>query len=162
MLAVPEKSVGSTLMLKAHMKTFPSSSVTRIHTKGASRALWIMAEKRYLRSDKKNSYIIFLSHFPNKTNTFDSLYHGRIFGSVPEGPHPLVHHDARVSIDQNPQEEKYDRRDDHHSQGVEFVVLRETRAVEVKAGVELDADESQDDADPIGDGLGVGLEVLQN
>lgn len=61
-LAVPEKSVGSTLILKAHMKTFPSSRVTRIHTKGARRALWIMAEKRYLQYDKSN--IILASNIP--------------------------------------------------------------------------------------------------
>ena len=35
-------------MLKAQMKILPSSRVTRIHTMGASKALWIMAEKRYL------------------------------------------------------------------------------------------------------------------
>lgn len=96
------------------------------------------------------------------SNFFDSLHHRRVFGSVPKGPHPLVHHDACVSVDQNPQEEQYDRWDNHHSQRVELVVLRKTRAVKVKAGVELDADQSQDDADPIGDRLGVGLEVLQN
>lgn len=67
-----------------------------------------------------------------------------------------------MSVDQNPQEEKYDGWDNHHSQRVELVVLRKTRAVKVKAGVELDADQSQDDADSIGDGLRVGLEVLQN
>lgn len=36
-------------MLKAQIKIFPSSKVTRIHTMGASRARWIIAEKRYLR-----------------------------------------------------------------------------------------------------------------
>lgn len=48
LLQIPEKSVGSTLTLKAQMKIFPSSRVTRIHTIGANRALWIIAEKRYL------------------------------------------------------------------------------------------------------------------
>lgn len=38
-------------MLKAQMKIFPSSRVTRIHTMGANSALWIMAEKRYLQED---------------------------------------------------------------------------------------------------------------
>lgn len=47
-MQIPEKSVGSTLTLKAQMKIFPSSRVTRIHTIGANRALWIIAEKRYL------------------------------------------------------------------------------------------------------------------
>lgn len=67
-----------------------------------------------------------------------------------------------MSVDQNPQEEEYNRWDYHHSQRVQFVVLRKTWAVEVKAGVELDTDQSQDDTDPIGDGLRVGLEVLQH
>ncbi len=66
-----------------------------------------------------------------------------------------------MSIDQDPQEEQYDGWDDHHSERVQFVVLRKARAVKVKAGVELDADQGQDDADSIGDGLRVGLEVLQ-
>lgn len=92
----------------------------------------------------------------------DSLHHSRIFGSLPNRSHPLIHHDAGVSIDQDPQEEKDDGRDDHHSQRVPFVVLRQARAVEIKAGVELDTDQSEDDTNPIGDGLRVGLEVLQN
>lgn len=93
---------------------------------------------------------------------FSSLDNSGILRSVAKGPHPLVHHDACVSVDQNPQEEENNRRDDHHSQRVQLVVLGETRAVEVEAGVELDADQSQDDADPVGDGLRVGLEVLQH
>lgn len=97
-----------------------------------------------------------------KRNIFYSLYNSRIFGSVPKGPHPLVHHDACVSVDQNSQEEECNWWDYHHSQRVQFVVLRKTWAVEVKAGVELDTEQSQDDTDPIGDGLRVGLEVLQH
>lgn len=91
---------------------------------------------------------------------FYSLYNSRIFGSVSEGSHPFVHHDACVPIDQNPQEEEYNGWDYHHSQRVQFVVLRKTWAVEIKAGVELDTDQSQDDTDSIGDGLRVGLEVM--
>lgn len=67
-----------------------------------------------------------------------------------------------MSVDQDAQEEEDDGRDRHHSQRVQFVVLRDAGAVEVKAGVELDADQGQDDADPVGDGLRVGLEVLQD
>lgn len=48
---LPEKSTGFTLTLKAQMKIFPSSKVTRIHTIGASMALWIMEENRYLQKD---------------------------------------------------------------------------------------------------------------
>lgn len=92
----------------------------------------------------------------------DSLDHRRVFGSAPHGSHPLVHHDARVPVDQDAQEEEDEGRDDHHSQRVQLVVLRQARAVEVEAGVELDADQGQDDADPVGDGLRVGLEVLQD
>lgn len=110
----------------------------------------IDGQKNYLCASKLKKYI------------FDSLNHRRIFGSVPSGSHPLVHHDACMSVDQEPQEEQYDGRDDHHSQRVQFVVLMKARAVEVKAGVELDADQGQDDTDPVGDGLGVGLEVLQD
>lgn len=93
---------------------------------------------------------------------FYSLYNSRILRSVAKGSHPFVHHDACVSVDQNPQEEEYNWWDYHHSQRVQLVVLRKTWAVEVKAGVELDTDQSQDDTDPIGDGLRVGLEVLQH
>lgn len=50
-MEIPEKSEGSTLTLKAQMKIFPSSRVTRIHTMGANSALWIMAENRYLQED---------------------------------------------------------------------------------------------------------------
>jgi len=50
-LQIPEKSLGSTLRLKAQIKIFPSNNVTRIHTIGASRALWSMAENRYLQKD---------------------------------------------------------------------------------------------------------------
>lgn len=67
-----------------------------------------------------------------------------------------------MAVDQDPQEEQYDGRDNHHSQRVQFVVLRKARAVKVKAGVELDTDQGQDDTDPVGDGLRVGLEVLQD
>lgn len=67
-----------------------------------------------------------------------------------------------MSVDQDPQEEQYDWWDDHHSQRVHFVVLRKARAVKVKAGVELDADQGQDDTYSIRDGLRVGLEVLQD
>lgn len=49
-MCLPEKSAGSTLTLKAQIKIFPSSKVTRIHTIGASRALWIMAENKYLQN----------------------------------------------------------------------------------------------------------------
>lgn len=45
-----------------------------------------------------------------------------------------------MSIDEDPQEEQYDGRYDHHPQGVQFVVLRKARAVKVKTAVELDAD----------------------
>lgn len=67
-----------------------------------------------------------------------------------------------MSVDQEPQEEQYDRWDNHHPQRVQFVVLRKARTVKVEAGVELDADQGQDYTDPIGDGLRVGLEVLQD
>lgn len=93
---------------------------------------------------------------------FYSLNNGRILRSVAKRSHPFVHHDARVPVDQNPQEEEDHRRDGHHAQRVQLVVLRQTRAVEVEAGVELDADQRQDDADAVGDGLGVGLEVLEH
>ena len=92
----------------------------------------------------------------------DSLDHRRVLGPVPHRPHPLVHHDARVPVDQDPEEEEDEGRHDHHAQGVQLVVLRQAGAVEVEAGVELDADQGQNDADPVGDGLGVGLEVLQD
>lgn len=97
-----------------------------------------------------------------KKSIFDSLNHSRIFGSVPNRSHPLVHHDACMSVHQDPQEEQYDGWDDHHSQRVQFVVLRKARAVKVEAGVELNADQGQDDTDAIGDGLRVGLKVLQD
>lgn len=90
----------------------------------------------------------------------DSLNHSRIFGSFPNRSHPLIHHDTCMSIDQDPQEEQYDGWDNHHSQRVQLVVLRKARAVEVEAGVELDADQGQYDTDPVGDGLRVGLEIL--
>lgn len=67
-----------------------------------------------------------------------------------------------MPVDQDPQEEQYDGRYDHHSQGVQFVVLRKARAVKVKTCVELDTDQGQDDTDPIGYRLRVGLEVLQD
>lgn len=67
-----------------------------------------------------------------------------------------------MAVDQEAQEEEDDGGDDHHAQGVELVVLREAGAVEVEAGVELDADQGQNDADAVGDGLRVGLEVLQD
>lgn len=67
-----------------------------------------------------------------------------------------------MPINQDPQEEQNDGRDDHNSQRVQFVILRKARAVKVKAGVELDTDQGQDDTDPIGDWLRVGLEVLQD
>ena len=38
-------------MLKAQTKIFPSNKVIRIHTIGASKALWIIAENRYLQAD---------------------------------------------------------------------------------------------------------------
>lgn len=60
-LQIPEKSAGSTLTLKAQMKIFPSSKVTRIHTIGASRALWIMAENRYLQEDIRPVVILTFS-----------------------------------------------------------------------------------------------------
>ena len=46
---LPVKVFGSTPMLKAHMKIFPSIRVTRIQTMGANRDLWSMAENRNLR-----------------------------------------------------------------------------------------------------------------
>lgn len=55
---IPEKSAGSTLTLKAQMKIFPSSKVTRIHTIGASRALWSIAENRYLQGDQGPVFIL--------------------------------------------------------------------------------------------------------
>lgn len=58
-----------------------------------------------------------------------------------------------MSIDQNPQEEQDDGWDNHHSQRIEFVVLRKAWAVEVKAGVKLHTDQGQDDTYPIGDGF---------
>lgn len=67
-----------------------------------------------------------------------------------------------MPVDKNSQEEQYNRRDYHHSQRVKFVVLREARAVKVEAGVKLDTNQGQDDTNSIGDGLGVGLEVLQD
>lgn len=67
-----------------------------------------------------------------------------------------------MSIDQDPQEEQNDGGYYHHTQRVEFVVLRKAWAVEVEAGVELDTDQGKDDADTVGDGLRVGLEVLQD
>lgn len=78
-----------------------------------------------------------------------SLHHGRIFRAFPSGSHPLIHHDACMSIDQDPQEEQYYGRDDHHPQRIEFVILRKAGAVEVKAGVQLDTDQGQYDTDPI-------------
>lgn len=93
---------------------------------------------------------------------FYSLNHCRIFRSIPNWSHPLIHHDACMAIDEDPQEEQDNRRDYHHSQRVQLVVLRKAWAVKVKAGVELDADQSQDDANSIRDGLRVGLEVLQD
>lgn len=99
-----------------------------------------------------------LSNLKNQIS--DSLNHSRVFGSVSNGPHPLFHHDTCMAVDQDPQEEQYDGWDDHHSQRVQFVVLRKAWAVEVKAGVQLDADQGQDDTDYIGDGLG--LKVLQD
>lgn len=57
-LQLPEKSAGSTLTLKAHMNIFPSSKVTRIHTMGASRALWIMAENRYLQDEMGAVFVL--------------------------------------------------------------------------------------------------------
>lgn len=66
-----------------------------------------------------------------------------------------------MSVDQDSQEEQYDGRDDHHSQRVQFVVLRNAWTVEVKASVELDTDQGQDNTDPIRDGFRIGLEVLQ-
>lgn len=93
---------------------------------------------------------------------FHSLDHGRVFGSVPHRPHPLVHHDARMSIDEDPQEEQYDGGYNHHPQRVQLVVLREAWAVKVEAGVELYTDQCEDDTDPIRDGLRVRLEVLQD
>lgn len=94
--------------------------------------------------------------------TVDLLDDGRVFGSVAGGSHPLVHHDSRVAVDQEAQEEEYDGRYDHDAQGVELVVLRKAGTVEVEAGVQLDADQGQNDADAVGDGLRVGLEVLQD
>lgn len=93
---------------------------------------------------------------------FDSLNHSRVFGSVPNGSHPLIHHDACVPVNQDPQKEQNDWRDYHHSQRVQFVVLRKARAVKVKARVEFDTDQGQDDTDSIRDGFRVGLEVLQD
>lgn len=45
------------------MKIFPSSKVTRIHTVGASRARWIIAEKRYLQENVSsvNSVLVMAS-----------------------------------------------------------------------------------------------------
>lgn len=40
------------------MKIFPSSKVTRIHTIGASRALWIMAENRYLQKEIGSVFVL--------------------------------------------------------------------------------------------------------
>jgi len=48
-------------MLKAQMKIFPSSKVTRIHTIGASMALWSMAENRYLEENTEHVFILILS-----------------------------------------------------------------------------------------------------
>lgn len=63
---IPVKSAGSTLTLKAHMKIFPSSKVTRIHTIGASRALWSMAENKYLQEDETSFYAHSFSVFTLK------------------------------------------------------------------------------------------------
>lgn len=93
--------------------------------------------------------------------SFYSLNHSRVFGPVSNRSHPLVHHDTRMSIDEDPQEEQYDGGYDHHPQRVQFVVLRKARAVEVEAGVELYTHQSEDDTDSIRDGLRVGLKVLQ-
>lgn len=92
----------------------------------------------------------------------DSLHHSRIFGPFPHRSHPFVHHDTSVSVHQDPEEEQYNGWDKHHPQSVELVVLRNAGAVEVKAGVELDTHQGQNDTDPIGNGLGVGLKVLQD
>lgn len=67
-----------------------------------------------------------------------------------------------MSVDQDPEEEEDDGRNYHDSQRVQLVVLREARAVKVKAGVELDTDQGQNDTDSVGNGLGVRLEVLQD
>ena len=91
-----------------------------------------------------------------------SLNHGRVFSPFPDRPHPLVHHDACVSVHQHAQEEEDDRGHYHHTHGVQLVVLRQAGAVKVEAGVQFDADQRQNDADTVGDGLGVGLEILED
>lgn len=108
------------------------------------------------------SFWIISVHFISRLEILDLLDDGRVFGSIPGGSHPLIHHDPCVAVDQEAQEEEYDGWNDHDAQRVELVVLRKAGAVEVEAGVQLDADQGQNDADPIGDGLRVGLEVLQD
>lgn len=108
------------------------------------------------------SFWIISVHFISRQEILDLLDDGRVFGSISGGSHPLIHHDPCVAVDQEAQEEEYDGWNDHDAQRIELVVLRKAGAVEVEAGVQLDADQGQNDADPVGDGLRVGLEVLQD
>lgn len=54
----------------------------------------------------------------NKTcnQNADSLDHNGILRSVAHRSHPLVHHDACMSVDKDSEEEEDDGRNDHHSQ----------------------------------------------
>lgn len=112
--------------------------------------------------DTNISFRIISVHLISREEDLDLLDDRRVFGSIAGGSHPLIHHDPSVAVDQEAQEEEDDGGDDHDAQRVELVVLRKAGTVEVEAGVQLDADQGQNDADPVGDGLRVGLEVLQD
>lgn len=85
----------------------------------------------------------------------------QVLPPVPCWPAPLLHHQYRLSIDQETTEEEGQRGCEQQAQAVEGVVALEAGTVEVKGGVDLDGDSSQQEANAIHHRLRAGLEVLE-
>lgn len=85
----------------------------------------------------------------------------QVLPAVPRWPAPLLHHQHRLSIDQEATEEEGQRGCEQQAHAIEGIVALEAGTVEVKGGVHLDCDRSQQEANAIHHRLGAGLEVLE-
>lgn len=84
-----------------------------------------------------------------------------VFPPVPCGPAPLLHHHHGLPAGEEATEEKGEWGCEQQPQAVEGIVACQAGAAEVKGGVQLDGDRSQQQADAVHHRLGAGLEVLE-
>lgn len=81
---------------------------------------------------------------------------------APRWSPPLLQHHQGLSVEDEATQEEDDRGYEHDPQAICHVVLRQTGAAEVKAGVHLYTSQGQQPTDPVHYRLRVGLEVLED